>query len=245
LWFGRASDKEKRLLVFAAGLGVLVLCPLSAIVLLKGYTSFYDWMDLQLLFPFTRLLGYGGTVLILYLYRAEIPGLQLGKPWKMLIAWCCTAMVLFVGTTFHTFDVRSKAADSGVPVEVAEVLKTIQDEIGEYPLVLAAPSEVLLYTRLYEGKWEPLYGRDLWSPKAAGYINSGYDLEYRYYELLEKDWLEEEEFSQLQELILTGPAECVLVPSGWIKELALPADWKIIEGNSLYTGIIKKDLVTE
>lgn len=245
MWFSRTSKKEKCLWILAAGLGVLVFCPLSAVVLMKGYTPFYDWMDLQLIFPFTLLLGYGGTVLVTYLSKKGITGLYLSKTSKMLIAWCCTVIILFVGTTFHTFDVRSKATDHGVPVEVAEVLKIIQDEIGEYPLVLAAPSEILLYMRLYEETWEPLYGRDLWSPKAAAYIHSGYGVEYQYYELLEKDWLEEEEFVKLQELILTGPAECVLVPFGWIMELDLPADWHIIEGNSLYTGIIKKDLVTE
>ena len=245
LWVGRTSKEEKRLLILVAGLGFGVLCPLSAIVLLKGYTPFYDWMDLQLIFPITLLLGYGGTVLVTYLSKTEIPGLCLGKTCKILLAWCCTAIILFVGTTFHGFDVRSKATGNGVPVEAAEVLETIRDEIGEYPLVLVAPSEILLYTRLYEENWEPLYGRDLWSPKAAGYINSGYDVEYQYYELLEKDWLEEEEFDKLQELILTGSAECVIVPCRWITELDIPAGWKRIEGNSLYTGIIKKDLLTK
>ncbi len=245
LWLGKSSKNEKRLLILVLGLGILVLCPLSAIVLLKGYTPFYDWMDLQLIFPSTLLLGYGGTVLVMHLSKKEIPGLRIGKSWKSLIAWFCTVIILLVGTTFHSFDVRSKATDNGVPIEVAEVLKPIKDKVGENSLVVAAPSEILLYTRLYEEAWKSLYGRDLWSPKAAGYINSGYDVEYQYYELLEKDWLEQEEFVELKKLILAGPAECVIVPCGWIAELDLPTDCLIIEGNDFYTGIIKKDLVTE
>ena len=53
---GKFSPKAKRLWMLSLSLGVLVLFPFSAMVLLKGYTPFYDWMDLQLLFPMTLFL---------------------------------------------------------------------------------------------------------------------------------------------------------------------------------------------
>lgn len=245
MWFKRAADKERSLVLLSVVLGVLVFCPFTAFVLLKGYTPFYDWLDLQLIFPLTLLLSYGGVELWMYVSKAEIPGLHLNKRWKGLIAGCCVVVLLLTGTTFHAFDNRLKADKNGVPVEVSVVLGLIREEVGEYPLVLAAPSEVLLYTRLFEDNWVPLYGQDLWSPKAASYIYSGYSVEYQYYELLEEEWLEQEELQEFKQLLLEGPAECVIVPSGWIAGMELLADWQLIEGNDFYTGIIKKDLVTE
>ena len=245
IWLKRAADKERAFVLLSTGLCVLVFCPFSAVVLLKGYTPFYDWLDLQLIFPSVLLLSYGGMELLIYLFKTEIPGLRLNRQWKGFVACGCIVILLLAGTTFHAFDRRSKADENGVPVEVSAVLKSIREEVGEHPLVLAAPSKILLYTRLFEDDWIPLYGQDLWSPKAASYINSGYEVEYQYYELLEKEWLEQEEFRKLEQLLLDGPAECVIVPSGWITEMELLADWQLIEGNDFYTGIIKKDLVTE
>lgn len=239
------SDKKRCLFLFSACMGMLIICPISAVILLKGYTPFYDWLDLQLLFPTTFLLGYGGTILVKRLSEADIPGVDLKRNLKSLVAWCCVIVLLLVGTTFHSLDIRPKADKNGVPVEVAEVLEPIHDMFGDHSLVVAAPSKILLYIRLYEEQWMPLYGRDLWSSKAASYINSAYDIEYEYYKLLEKEYLDQEEFVQLADLITTGPAECVIVPAGWIAEMGTLADCVLVNISELYTGIIKKDLRTK
>lgn len=241
----RCSGKKQSLFVFFACMGMLIICPITAVILLKGYTPFYDWLDLQLLFPTTFLLGYGATALVQRLSESDIPGMDWKKNRKNLLAWCCVLVLLFAGTTFHSFDSRSKADENGVPVEVAQVFKPIHDLVGDHSLVLAAPSKILLYTRLYEEEWIPLYGRDLWSPKAASYINSAYEIEYQYYKLLEKEYLEQEEFTRLSELIRTGPAECVIVPAGWISEIGTLKDCVLVDISDLYTGIMKKDLRTK
>lgn len=244
LW-KKLDKKQQRLFGFAAIMGILIICPLTAVVLLKGYTPFYDWMDLQLLVPITLLLAVGAVEIIGLLEKMTIPGLHLKGIAKNTISLLCVVVLLFAGATFHGFDKRQEADVTGVPVEVAEVLDPIHRMVADKPVVLAAPSSILLYTRLYEVNWQPLYGRDLWSAKAASYINSGYNVEYEFYELLEKEQLSEEEFKQLSDLILEGPANCVIVPAYWIADMEQLNDWMLVNLNGSYTGIIKKDLVTE
>lgn len=241
----KASKSQQKLLCFSALTGVLIICPVTAVILLKGYTPFYDWLDLQQFLPLVLLLGFGATELISWMQKREVPGLHLKQMAKTIISILCVVVMLFAGTTFHAFDSQAEADENGVPTEVAEILEPLHNMFADKPLVLAAPSDVLMYVRLYEINWQPLYGRDLWSSKAASYINSGYDVEYEYFELLEKEELSEEEFGQLRTLIIEGTAECVIVPAGWIAEMGQLPDCVLVNLNDSYTGIIKKDITRE
>ena len=244
LW-QKGDRRQRKLVVFSLLMGACILFPLTAVALLKGYTPFYDWLDLQLLLPLVLLLAWGGTELVCRMQNMEIPGLHLKGIAQTIISLLCVTVLLLAGTVFHGFDRRAEADRNGVPIQVAEILEPLYKMFADEPLVLAAPSEILMYIRLYEANWEPLYGRDLWSPKAASYINSGYDIEYEYYELLEKEQLDEEEFIQLTELIIEGPADCVIVPTEWIVGMEQLTARVLVNLTDSYTGIIKKDLMTE
>lgn len=241
----KVDRKLQKLLLFAVGMCVIVLCPLSAVVLLKGYTAFYDWFDLQLVCPLVLLLAWGGSELVCGLNKKEIPRVQINGTVKNIISLFCIAVLLLAGTTFHAFDTKPDAEEHGVPVEVAEILEPLRDMFEEEPLVLAAPSDILMYSRLYQRNWQPLYGQDLWSPKAASYINSGYDIEYQYYDFLEKERLSGEELKSLTALIVEGPADCVIVPAYWIADMGQLTGCVQVNLTDSYTGIIKKDLMTK
>ena len=61
MWRKR-DGRQRKLLIFSALTCFLILCPITAAVLLKGYTPFYDWFDLQLLlltYTYCRPVGYG------------------------------------------------------------------------------------------------------------------------------------------------------------------------------------------
>lgn len=240
LW-QKGDRKQRKLLVFSRVMGVCILFPLTAVVLLKGYSPFYDWMDLQLLLPLVLLLAWGGTELVFRMQNVEIPGLHLKRIAQTIISVLCVMVLLLAGTVFHGFDRQPKADRNGVPIQVAEILAPLYSMFADEHLVLAAPSEILMYTRLYAANWEPLYGRDLWSSKAASYINSGYDIEYAYYEFLEKAQLDDEELIELTELIIEGPADCVIVPTQWISGMEQLTDRVLVNLTDSYTGIIKKD----
>ena len=226
-------------------LGICVVFPVTAVVLLKGFTPFYNWLDLQQLFPLALCTALFGTEVFCFLKKIDIPGLSLGKKGKAIISGACIAIVLFAATGFHGFDRKGEAGEQGVPAEIAVVFEKVQDITGGKELVLAADSEKLMYARLFNPEWHPIYGRDLWSAKSASYINSGYDKEYQYYDLLCKEELTAEEYAEFTALINDGQADCIIVPIYWQDDLGEMPDYEMVQLTDFYIGIIKKDLITE
>ena len=241
LWY--RGELKHRLFVASIVLGILTICPVTAVVLLKIYTPFYDWSDLQQILPMMLLLAVLGVEAFGFLKDMAVPGLRLGQTAKNIISGVCVVILFMAATNFHGFDERPEANTSGVPVETAEVFEALYDVVGDQPIVLAAPGEILQYTRLFEADWQPLYGRDLWSAKAASYINSGYDTEYEYYTLLGKAEPETEEYDRLTALINEEQVDCVIVPYYWLEEMGDMSVYEPVVLTDIYTGIIKKDLI--
>lgn len=242
LWW-RGELKRHSLFVVSIILGILTICPVTAVVLLKVYTPFYGWSDLQQILPMTLLLAVLGVEAFWFLKDMNVPGLRLGQTAKNTISGICVVILLLTATNFHGFDERPKANAGGVPAEVAVLFEALYDVVGEQPIVLAASGEMLQYTRLFEDDWQPLYGRDLWSAKSASYINSGYDTEYEYYTFLGKAELEPEEYNRLTALINEEQVDCVIVPCYWMEAMGDMYAYEPVVLSDVYTGIIKKDLI--
>ncbi len=242
LW-RKGQLKRHGLFLTSLILGILVICPMTAVVLLKGYTPFYDWFDLQLLLPTTLLIALLGVEVFWFLKDLDIPGLRLGRIAKNIISGGCVAAVLLVATNFHGFDQNPEADEHGVPMHVAAVFEALHQVIGDEPIVLAANSDLLQFTRLYDSDWRPFYGRDLWSGKSASYINSGYDKEYEYYSFLQKEQLTEEEQGKFISLINDGQVDCIIVPAFWLDGIRHVEAYDAVLLTDSYAGIIKKDLL--
>lgn len=243
--FKRGMLKENAFWVTSALLSGVVLFPASAIVLLKVYTPYFNWLDLQVLFPTTILMGYLGVILFDDLKARCIPGLKWNKNKNSLLAAMSVVVLFAVATSFHSVDVRIKPDKNGVPVQTAEVFAAVEAYVTEESFVLAAPSEILTYTRLYNASWRPLYGRDLWDQKAASYIQSGYTTEYQYYEFLEQIELELEVREDFIVLVESGTADCVIVPAHWSVWLEDVEGYEVAPLTDSFVGIIKKDLLTK
>lgn len=241
----KVAPQKQRLLMAGVLLGVLVIFPLTAVMLLEIYTPFYDWNDLQQMFPITLLISYGIVGLYDYLRKQNVPGVRLGQSAQNMISGICIILLLMVSTNFHGFDGRQEADERGIPVESAEVFGALWQVVGEEPIVLAAPPEMLQYARLYESAWRPVYGRDLWSSKSASYINSGYDMEYQYYTLLTDARLPEDECTELISLINKGYADCIIVPDFWLEIMSGMPEYESVRLTSSYIGIMKRDLLVE
>lgn len=226
-------------------LGVLVLFPITAVVLLKVYTPFYNWKDLQQLFPLVLLVAFGAVELYGFLKKQDVPGVCIGQHAKNIISGVCVIVCLLVATNFRGLEQGQKAEEHGIPLESAEVFEALWQVIGEEPVVLAAPPEMLQYARLYEPAWRPVYGRDLWSGKSASYVNSGYDWEHEYYTLLEDARLPEEECESLIFLINEGKADCIIVPDFWLEIMSGMPEYDSVRLTSSYIGIMKKDLLVK
>lgn len=242
LW-QKGTREHRRLWISSIVLGVCVLCPVTALVLLKLYTPFYHWLDLLELFPMMLIVGMFGTELFFSLKKLEIPRLSLGKNGKTIVSGICLVIIFLTATCFHGFDRKPEAVD-GVPAEMAEVFTALNEAVGEKEVVLAAPAQMLQYSRLFNPDWHPVYGRDLWSGKSASYINSAYDSEYQYYSLLGSGELSQEAYAELTFLINEGRVDCVIIPGFWLTNMGEMPEYEIAALGDFYIGIIKKDLIT-
>lgn len=224
---------------------VLVVCPLSAVVLLKGFTPYYIWEDLQLLFPMPLVLGAAGVFLVNILSTIKIPDLAV-KGWlKQALSIACVCFLMMAAVNFHGFDKSAQAGANGIPAQTEAAFAALEEQLGEQRLILAAPGDVLSYTRLYSTNWYPMYGSDLWNPKSASLVASGYETEYRYYELLEQAELSEEGLVQFQALMEDALADCVIVPAYWQERLLDMPAYEYLTLTDSYMGIVKKELITK
>lgn len=241
----RGSLKQQRLFFLCILSGFLVWCPLTAVPLLKIYSPFYGWKDLQQLMPVILILSAAGVECFWFLKKTSVAGLRLRQIAKNVISAVCVVILLMFATNFHGFDKRDTADEHGVPVETAKVFDALYEVVGDKNLVLAAKWDMLQYARLYEPGWIPLYGRDLWSSKSASYINSGYSEEYVYYDYLKYDVLEIEDYKELTVLMNEDTVDCMIVPFYWLHEMGKMPAYEIVELTEVYTAIIKKDLITK
>ncbi len=244
LW-KRKVLKGNALWITSLLLGGMVVFPLTAMALLKAYTPYYHWLDLQSLFPVCLLMGYFGVILFDYLKEQRIPRWELGKNGKIVVAAISVVTVFAVATAFHGMDKQDSADQNGVPVTTAEAFAALEENITTAEIVLAAPSKMLTYARLYNPSWELLYGRDLWESKAAGYIYSGYTTEYQYYEYLEQMEPVLEEREKFISLVEEGQADCVIVPYYWSAWLVDVEGYEVVSLTDSYAGIIKEELLIQ
>ncbi len=244
LW-NKGILKRSRLFLGAVLLGGLSVFPLSTVVLLKVFTPFYDWMDLQQLMPLTLLIALFGMMLMEILEERALPKKKLTGIAARSVGGICTAILLLTAVNFHGFDYRSPADEHGVPFKTAEAFDALYALIGNRQAVIVAKGEVLQYVRLYEPAWQPLYGRDLWNGKSASYINSGYDVEYMYYTLLEQAELKEQERTEFITLLSAGKVDCAVVPYYWREGYSEIPGYELLDLTDEYNVIIKKDLMAE
>lgn len=242
-WGVRRHARAHRLLCTCLLLGVLVFCPLTAVLLLKLYTPFYTWTDLQLLFPTMLLSALFVTEVFFYMKGLSIPGVWAGRYVRTLLAAVLTAVLLLSATTLRVFDRSNTQHQNGVPVQASQIFEALDSAIDTEELLLAAPSELLQYARLYKASWSPLYGRDLWDSRSASYIYSGYEEEYEYFRILDTLWLSEEEYEQVHQWIKEGTLDCMIVPVYWVEKVCPVEGYEAIALADIYVGIIKEDLL--
>lgn len=242
-WGIQKHTQAQRLLCTCLLLGVLVFAPLTAVVLLKLYTPFYTWTDLQLLFPTLFLTAFFITELFSYVKGLPIPGIRAGRYVRTMISAVLIAVLLLSATTFRVFDQSNTQHKNGVPVQTSQIFEALDAVIDTEELLLAAPSELLQYARLYKASWSPLYGRDLWDSRSASYIYSGYTEEYEYFEILDTLWLDEEEYALVHEWIEEGTLDCMIVPVYWVEKVCPAEGYEAIDLADIYVGIIKEDLL--
>lgn len=245
VWFFKRYRRGRRLFLASAFLGILVFCPLTAVALLKIYTPFYTWSDLQFLFPIMLLSAFLGTEAFVYIKKIAVPGLRVGGYANTIIGIVLLVLLFLSATNFKVFNNISQQHENGVPIEAYELFEALDKAVSQEEILLAAPSEYLQYTRLYKASWCPLYGRDLWDGRAASYIYSGYGEEYEYFTILDTLWLSEQEYAQVHAWLEEGVLDCMIVPVYWLEKVLPVSGYEAVGLADIYVGIIKEDLLVK
>ncbi len=263
--FKNTGREGKRLAISGGVLALLVFVPLTAVLLMMGYTGFYDWDDLQLLIPFTPVLALGGCLTVEKLSGARTPAVEAesetagpepaataaaktapdetGIRRLPVAAAACMIFLLLAATDFHAFDSQEESDGYGIPAWTLEVYESLQENVGDKELTILADSELLQYVRLYNADWYPAYGRDLWDSHAAGYVEYAYDAgTEEIYEILGSSLMTKENAAVIVSYVEAAQPDCLIVSKDW--ETALLgklSDYNLITLTEQYIGYVKMD----
>ena len=171
LWLYK-EVRNKRFLQYSFVLLLLLLCPVTAGLLLRYQTAFYSSSHLWTLLPMTAVIAYGLTIA---LEKTEAAGI--GKNRKKIHEIFCTmlfAILLFLcGTLTPARAVTEETANGErLPREAGEVLELLT--LSEEEIRLMAPDEIAQWARSYSGKILLPYGRNLWEPALSAYTYDDY-----------------------------------------------------------------------
>jgi len=224
---------QGRLMLYGAVMTVFCICPLTAMILMKYQTAFYDYQWIWSLVPVTALIGYG-TVCF---WKAHL------KSWDgyrnlffniCLIAMTAGAVLLcggaaekasVLGTASEqtTFAAMGTSADAQQK-KAAEILSAVRDCFeAQEELCLCAPAEIVEYAGTQENHVKLLYGRNMWDAALNAYSYDVYPEETKeIYSWMEKlsageETSPEEGMKNIQKAFEMG-ADCVLIPkqtNGW------------------------------
>lgn len=212
---------QRRLAVYGGIAVSLCILPVTAAVLMKYQTAFYDYPWIWSIVPFTALIALGGTVFLSdYLKR--------GKGWRTvlyngaLILLCAGVLTLCGGPGESGEESVAERERRENAAAVLEELCVRYGEDGrECRFCLWAPREIMEYARAENGNICLLYGRNMWDVSLDAYSYDVCTQEQReLYQWMEQ--LAEEEISigatRAQEYVrkaFSMGADCILLPGEW------------------------------
>ena len=226
--------------VLTAGLAI---CPLTAVVLMKYQTRFYDYEWIWSTVPVTLVIAAGMTEIYLECYTKYWKG-RFVKPAGM-IAIGLAAILLCgnLGSKWEqgTFDASGKEK-AALVLDKAHQMGDTED------ICMWGPGEILQYVRGLDGEVQLLYGRNMWDASLNAYAYDMYAPElYELYEWMESlneesagtaDGAEEEEAVKADEYevicfetALKYGVNCIVLPVG--NETAAESLGLVAEKNNL------------
>lgn len=189
LWFGRKQKEQWALLVYASAMTVCCILPVTAALLMRYQTKFYNYEWIWSLVPVTAVTAFGLTVFWTE-YRAENAG-----QWKKVlpVTLLMLSVLLLCGSLGKTvWNRQERKEERARAYLIAEQLSARYS--GEV-LCLWAPREIAEYVREKEAGISLLYGRNIWD----GFLNAySYD-KYNEDTVMLEQWMEN--------LSMTGAAD--------------------------------------
>ncbi len=216
-----AADEPKshlwRLMMYASIMAAAVIFPLTAVLLMKYQTKFYDYKWLWSVVPVTLIIAYGAAGTYLEVCRSRFKG-NVFKPAGL--AAVGLAVIFLCGNLNGG---SCEGADTALDkVRTAKLLDKLAESGETDTICLWAPREILAHVRGQNGEIALLYGRNMWDAALNAYAYDVYDQQtIALYEWMEG--LAEGEFTELAkeertqahmalEAALNKGVNCIVIP---------------------------------
>lgn len=220
LLVSRRKGSQRRLTVYGSVAAVLCIFPVTAAVLMKYQTLFYDYPWIWSIVPFTAVIALGGVIFLTdcwkkgrgyrtFLYNAALTLLSAG------------VLVLCGGLGVNRIDGEQERQNREYATAVLEEMDENYMGFGEETgFCLWAPREILEYTRTENSKIRLLYGRNMWDLALNAYSYDSYSQEQiDLYEWMEHltDYgvsIDDAEGQEYVRKAFSMGVDCILLPAG-------------------------------
>jgi hypothetical protein len=182
---------------YGALTAALVICPISAALLMVYQTPFYGYVWLWSLVPVTPIIAYSGVLVLDGRYKRGI----------RIVLLCMIPAILLLGapTGYSSLQERYLMTDNAG--EVRLIMDELTKDGNNDTICLWAPKEVMEWVRLENGSIKLPYGRNMWEPTLGAYTyDTPGDAANSMYHLMEEigedDWIWES--SQAETVLLSA-----------------------------------------
>jgi hypothetical protein len=160
LWLAVSRSKlQSHLLRYGALTVGLVICPISAALLMVYQTPFYDYSRLFSLVPITAVIAYS----IALVTEGKYP-----KGIKMVFI-CVIPAVLLLGAPLGETTLQERSLLTDNEKQVRHILDELTLDGNTDTIYLWAPKDVLAWVRIEDGSIRLPYGRNIWEPALNAY----------------------------------------------------------------------------
>lgn len=188
------KPKENRTIrIYSLITAVFLFFPLTAFVIVRYRTGYYDYASLWSLLPVTVVAALGLTEAAELLQKKTV-----GKRWIRYAGYAgLAAAVALCGTLspFHT-DLEKSRGFEKTSLQETEVLECLAGQEEWEGLRIWAPDKIVEEARAYDGSLQLVYGRDMWNNALSGYTFDVYsESKKNLYAWMNINWIEVEAYS--------------------------------------------------
>lgn len=176
LWFGQKEirEKNKGLIGYTTIMTIVCICPVTAMVLMKYQTKFYDYQWIWNAVPVTIVIAF--TITVFWSFIMDKYGNTKRYLWKKIgITFLLVALICVSGSMKKT--VAGTEPDVDSREATAMILEKISETGENKKCILWAPKEIVEYVRAFDGRVCLLYGRNMWDAALNAYSYDEYSQE--------------------------------------------------------------------
>jgi len=220
LWCGRKRREQQGFLVYTIVMTVGCILPITAVLLMRYQTGFYDYIDVWSLVPVTAVIAYGGAAFL-------TEGWEDGRQWRSnALPGLALLLAAAVFCGMPGAKNRSLKAEDDQRRHAYEVVEQLEElyRNEDFPsetdraICLWAPREIMEYAREADASILLPYGRNMWDLPLSGYTYDSYGAcQVELNRLMEQDpeeWSVDMVKNELPLLVREAGVSCILLPAG-------------------------------